>query len=265
MDLKLTGQVALVTGSTAGIGRAAAERLLREGATVIINGRGADRVAKVVNELRPLAARPDAIRGIAADLSIAGDADRLLADAPDVDILINNMGKYEPVPFEQITDDQWLNMFNANVLSGIRLSRHYLPRMLKRNSGRIIFVSSESGLNTPTEMVHYGMSKTAQLAVARGMAGLCSGTSVTVNSVLPGPTWSEGVEQFVKDVARSRGISEKTVEQEFFQTVRPASLLKRFATVEEIADMIAFVASPLAAATNGASLRCEGGIINTLA
>jgi NAD(P)-dependent dehydrogenase (short-subunit alcohol dehydrogenase family) len=267
MDLKLTGKVALVTGSTAGIGRAIAERLLREGATVIVNGRTSDRVAKVVSELRPLATRPDALRGLAADISLAPDADRLIRELPDVDILINNMGKYEPVPFEQITDDQWLDMLNANVLSGIRMSRHYLPRMLKRKQspGRIIFVSSESGLNTPTEMIHYGVSKTAQLAVARGLAQLCAGTAVTVNSILPGPTWSEGVEQFVKDVAATRKVDAKVIETEFFQTVRPSSLLKRFATVEEIADLTAFLASPLSAATNGAAVRCEGGILNTLA
>lgn len=265
MDLKIAGQVALVTGSTAGIGRAVAERLLREGASVVINGRTAARVAATVNELRPLATKSASVRGIAADLAVAADSDRLIRELPDVDILINNVGKYEPVPFEQITDEQWLDMLNANVLSGIRMSRHYLPRMLKNNRGRIIFVSSESGLSTPSEMIHYGVSKTAQLAVARGLSHLCAGTQVTVNSVMPGPTWSEGVEQFVKDMARSRGVDEKTIEKEFFQSVRPTSLLKRFATVEEIADTIAFIASPLAAATNGASVRCEGGILNTLA
>ncbi len=265
MDLKIQDHIALVTGSTLGIGKAIAARLLREGATVFINGRSQSGVDAAVKELAPLARTPRHIRGVAADVSTAQGAQAIFAAAPEADILINNAGIYAPKAFEDITDDDWLSMFNINVLSGVRLSRYYLPRMIKADRGRIVFVSSESGVTTPTEMIHYGTTKTAQLAISRGLAQRCVGTKVTVNSVLPGPTWSEGVEQFVADVASSRGMTKEQVETEFFQTVRPASLLKRFISVEEIADTVAFVVSPLAAATNGASIRCEGGIIPTIA
>lgn len=278
MDLKLTGQTALITGSTAGIGFAIAQRLLAEGCDVIINGRGHKRVDAALAKLR--AGLEDnipssgghshlkgtgSVRGIAADVSTADGCAALVAAVPQVHILINNAGMYAPVPFEEITDAQWSDIFQANVMSGIRLSRHYLPLMLKANAGRIVFVSSESAVCTPTEMIHYGMSKTAQLAIARGLAQRCAGTAVTVNSVLPGPTWSEGVEQFVKDLAAASGATAAAVEADFFKTARPNSLLKRFATNQEVADMVAFVASPLASATNGAALRCEGGIVPTIA
>lgn len=264
MDLKIQDQLAIVTGSTLGIGRAIAERLLREGARVVINGRSEARVSEAVAAVRPLARTPQHIRGVVGDVSTKEGADAIIAAVPEADILINNAGIYAPQAFEDICDEEWLRLFNVNVLSGIRLSRHYLPRMLKADRGRIVFVSSESAVNTPTEMIHYGTTKTAQLAISRGLAQRCAGTKVTVNSVLPGPTWSEGVEQFVADVAASRGISNKQVETEFFQTVRPTSLLKRFITVDEIADTVAFIVSPLAAATNGASIRCEGGIISSI-
>lgn len=265
MDLKLSGHSALVTGSTAGIGLAIAQRLMAEGCSVIINGRGQKRVDAALAELRTGTAGAGSARGIAADVSTAAGCDALIKELPQVDILINNAGMYAPAAFEEITDQQWTDIFEANVMSGIRLSRHYLPPMLKANRGRIVFISSESGVCTPTEMIHYGMSKTAQLSISRGLAQRCAGTTVTVNSVLPGPTWSEGVEQFVKDIAASTGSSAKAVEADFFKNVRPNSLLKRFATNQEVADMVAFVASPLASATNGAALRCEGGIIPTIA
>lgn len=277
MDLKLTGRTALVTGSTAGIGLAIARRLMAEGCDVVVNGRGQKRVDAAIADLRAGFAGAGAngaghanrgvvggVYGVAADVSTAEGCAVLVAAVPRVDILINNAGMYAPVPFDEITDGQWTEIFQANVMSGIRLSRHYLPRMLEANAGRIVFISSESGVCTPTEMIHYGMSKTAQLAISRGLAQRCSGTAVTVNSVLPGPTWSEGVEQFVKDLAKASGGSAQAVEADFFKTARPNSLLKRFATNEEVADMVAFVASGLSSATNGAALRCEGGIVPTI-
>jgi NAD(P)-dependent dehydrogenase (short-subunit alcohol dehydrogenase family) len=264
MDLKLAGMTALVTGSTAGIGRAIAARLISEGATVAINGRDQARTEKAARELESAGRSGVKVRAVAGDLSTASGAQRVIDALPEVDILINNAGVYAPVPFEEITDRQWTEMFEANVMSGVRLSRHYLPGMIKRDRGRVVFVSSESGVCTPTEMIHYGVSKSAQLAIARGMAQMCAGTRVTVNSVLPGPTWSEGVEGFVNDIAKAKGISAKAVEEDFFKAVRPNSLIKRFASVEEVADMVAFVVSPLASATNGASLRCEGGIVPTI-
>lgn len=265
MDLKVSGKTVLVTGSTQGIGRAIAARMAAEGATVIVNGRSADRVGEALKEIERTAARPGLAIGLVADLSDAAETAKAIQRHPDVDILVNNLGVYEAVPFLEITDEKWLRIFEVNVLSGVRLARHYLPRMLKKNSGSVVFVSSESALCTPAEMIHYGMTKTAQLAVSRGLAQLCAGTSVTVNSVLPGPTWSEGVERFVTEVAAQRGVSAKVVEEEFFKTVRPNSLIKRFATVEEVADTVAFVCSPLAAAISGAAVRCEGGAVPTIA
>jgi len=177
---------------------------------------------------------------------------------------VNNVGTYQVKPFPEITDDEWLSIFQTNVLSGIRASRHYLPAMLKKNWGRIIFISSESGQQIPIEMIHYGMTKTAQLAVARGLAETTAGTGVTVNSVLPGPTKSEGVETFVKDMAKSQGISEAIVEKGFFKTARPSSLIRRFATSEEVANLVVYVASPKSSATNGASLRVDGGVVRSI-
>jgi NAD(P)-dependent dehydrogenase (short-subunit alcohol dehydrogenase family) len=263
MDLELTNKKALVTGSTAGIGLAIAALLAQEGASVVLNGRSQSRVEEAVNRIR--AEKKDAqVMGIAADLGSTRGIDLLTSRLPKLDILVNNLGIFEPKPFAEITDDDWLRFFEVNVLSGVRLSRFYLPQMLERNWGRIVFISSESGINTPVEMVHYGVTKTAQLALARGLAEATAGTRVTVNSVLPGPTRSEGVGQFVKDLSRQQGTDEATFEKEFFRSVRPSSLLKRFATPEEVAAMVVYVCSPRAAATNGAALRVDGGVVRSI-
>jgi NAD(P)-dependent dehydrogenase (short-subunit alcohol dehydrogenase family) len=258
MNLQLEAKRALVTGSTAGIGFAIAQTLAEEGATVIVNGRTQQRVDQALSKLKGSA------EGIAADLATAEGAAQLFARYPDVDILINNLGIFEPKPFEQISDDDWRRFFEVNVLSGVRLSRQYLPGMIERNWGRIIFISSESGAQIPPEMIHYGMTKTAQIAVARGLAETTKGTNVTVNSVLPGPTASEGVAGFVKNMADARKTDAATVEKEFFQNVRPSSLLQRFATTNEVAAMVAFIASPLSSATNGAALRADGGVARSI-
>jgi NAD(P)-dependent dehydrogenase (short-subunit alcohol dehydrogenase family) len=264
MDLGLTGKRALVSGSTAGIGFATARTLAAEGAAVILNGRTQPRVEQAVARLK--AAVPGAtVRGIAADLGTAQGCAALLQQLPEVDVLVNNLGIFEPKAFEAIADADWLRFFEVNVLSGVRLSRQYLPGMRARNWGRVVFVSSESGLQIPAEMIHYGMTKTAQLAVARGLAETLSGTGVTVNSVLPGPTASEGVGDFVTRLAHSRGVDAATVEKEFFATARPSSLLRRFATPEEVAAMIAYVCSVQSAATTGAALRVDGGVVRAIA
>jgi NAD(P)-dependent dehydrogenase (short-subunit alcohol dehydrogenase family) len=258
MNLQLEGKRALVTGSTAGIGFAIAEALANEGATVIVNGRTQKRVDEALASLN------GRVEGVAADLGTAEGAAVVARRYPDVDILINNLGIFEPKPFEQIPDEDWRRFFEVNVLSGVRMSRQYLPGMKQRNWGRIIFISSESGSQIPGEMVHYGMTKTAQIAVARGLAETTKGTNVTVNSVLPGPTASEGVGDFVKSMAEARKTDAATVEREFFHSVRPSSLIQRFATVEEVAAMVAFVASPLSSATNGAALRVDGGVVRSI-
>jgi len=262
MDLKLVGKRALVTGSTAGIGLAAAAGLYREGASVIVNGRNAGRVQAAVQQLRglPTIGTPE-VTGIAADLSGPEGAELLFGQLPEVDILVNNVGIFEPKPFEEIPDDDWLRFFQVNVMSGVRLTRHYLPGMKRRDWGRIVFVSSESGVQIPVEMVHYGMTKTAQLAIARGVAESTAGTGVTVNSVLPGPTESEGVGTFVGELAAQQGVDRAAFEVEFFKSARPSSLLQRFATVEEVANLIVYVCSPLSSATNGAALRVDGGVV----
>jgi NAD(P)-dependent dehydrogenase (short-subunit alcohol dehydrogenase family) len=264
MDLGLTGKRALVTGSTAGIGYATAELLAREGASVIVNGRTSERVAAAVGRLRA-AVSGASVAGFAADLAHAAGCDALIAAHPDVDVLVNNMGIFEPKPFEAITDQDWLRFFEANVLSGIRLSRHYVGAMRTRNFGRIVFVSSESGLQIPTEMIHYGMTKTAQIAVARGLAESLAGTAITVNSVLPGPTSSEGVATFVAQLAESRKLSQEEMEREFFATARPSSLIRRFSTPEEVASLIVYVCSARASATTGAALRVDGGVVRSIA
>jgi NAD(P)-dependent dehydrogenase (short-subunit alcohol dehydrogenase family) len=264
MDLGLTSKIALVTGSTAGIGFAAAEALAREGARVIVNGRTAARVEAAVARLRRSLPRAD-VQGIAADVATAGGCDSIIRAYPAVDVLVNNMGIFEPKPFDEITDADWLRFFEANVLSGVRLARHYAPAMRSRNWGRIVFVSSESGLQIPTEMIHYGVTKTAQIAVARGLAEKLTGTNVTVNSVLPGPTASEGVGRFVEQMAQASGKDAATVEREFFQTARPSSILQRFTTTEEVAAMIAYVCGAQASATTGAALRVDGGVIRAIA
>ena len=263
MDLGLDGQTALVTGSTAGIGFATATAFAREKARVILNGRTEERVNAAIAKLQKEV--PGAkVEGVAADLSTAAGAERIVAAFPDVDVLVNNAAVFAPVAFEDIPDSEWLRFFETNVLSGVRLSRHYFPRMLKKNYGRIVFVSSESALQIPVEMIHYGTTKTAQLAVARGLAERTKGTGVTVNSVLPGPTSSEGVGDFVKQLAGSRGISFEAMEKEFFQTARPSSLLGRFSTPEEIANMIVYIGSKAASATNGASVRVDGGVVRAI-
>ncbi|QIO33311.1 SDR family NAD(P)-dependent oxidoreductase [Bradyrhizobium sp. 1(2017)] len=262
MNIDLSGKTALVTGSTAGIGHAIAKGLAASGASVVINGRGRDKVDAAVRKLEGTGAK---VRGIAADVSTAEGCKALVAALPEVDILINNAGIFEPKDFFEIPDEDWSRFFEVNVMSGVRLSRAYMKGMLKRNWGRIVFISSESGLNIPVEMVHYGMTKTAQLSVARGLAQLTSGTGVTVNSVLPGPTMSEGVETFVKDLARQNGQSVDEAAANFVKQHRPSSLIQRFASVDEIANMVIYVASKEASATNGAALRAEGGIVNTIA
>jgi NAD(P)-dependent dehydrogenase (short-subunit alcohol dehydrogenase family) len=261
MDLQLKGKIALISGSTAGIGNAIATSLAREGAKVIVNGRTEEAVERAVAAMK--AATGGDVVGYPGDLSSASVAEKLSKLHPIVDILVNNLGIFEVRPFEEITDEEWKRFFDVNVLSGARLARLYLPSMRKRNWGRIIFISSESGLQIPAEMIHYGMTKSAQIAVARGLAEATAGTGITVNSVLPGPTRSRGVGDFVADWAAKSGKSAQTVEDEFFKTARPTSLIKRFATPEEVAALVTFVASPLSAATNGAALRVDGGVVRS--
>lgn len=262
MDLHLRGKRALVSGSTAGIGRAIALLLAQEGVDVAINGRTQERVDEAIAAVRLEV--PDAhVMGVVADLSSAAGAEIVAQAIPEVDILVNNVGIYGAQPFFDISDAEWLRFFETNVMSGVRLSRAYLPGMLQRNWGRIVFISSESAINIPAEMIHYGMTKTAQLAVSRGLAEMTSGTGVTVNTVLPGPTRSEGVADFVTGLAQSQGKALADVEKEFFQHVRPSSLLRRFAEPEEVAPMVAYVCSPLASATNGAALRVDGGVVRS--
>ena len=261
MDLQLSKKIALISGSTAGIGNAIAASLAREGATVILNGRTSAAVDGAVAELKS-ATRGDVI-GFAGDLSVASVAEKLAQMHPHVDILVNNLGIFEVRAFEEISDADWQRFFDVNVLSGARLARLYLPSMRRHNWGRIIFISSESGYQIPAEMIHYGMTKAAQIAVARGLAEATTGTGITVNSVLPGPTRSRGVADFVADWAAKSGKSAQTVESEFFKNARPTSLIKRFATPEEVAAMVTFVASPLSAATNGAALRVDGGVVKS--
>jgi NAD(P)-dependent dehydrogenase (short-subunit alcohol dehydrogenase family) len=261
MDLQLKGKIALISGSTAGIGHAIATALAREGARVIVNGRTSAAVDAAVAAMKSAAGGD--VMGFAGDLSSASVAEKLLQQHPQVDILVNNLGIFEVKPFEDIADAEWQRFFDVNVLSGARLARLYLPFMRKRNWGRIIFISSESGYQIPAEMIHYGMTKAAQIAVARGLAEATAGTGITVNSVLPGPTRSRGVGDFVADWAAKSGKSAQAVEDDFFKTARPTSLIKRFATPEEVAAMVTFVASPLSAATNGAALRVDGGVVKS--
>jgi len=264
MNIDLSGKTALVTGSTAGIGYAIAKGLAASGASVVLNGRKQATVDTAVSKLS-FDVKGAKVRGIAGDVSTAAGCKALIAALPDVDILINNAGIFEPKEFADIPDEDWTRLFETNVMSGVRMARSYLPGMLKRDWGRIIFISSESALNIPTEMIHYGMTKTAQLAIARGLAKLTRGTAVTVNSVLPGPTMSEGVETFVKDLARQNKQSEAEAAANFVKQHRPGSLLQRFASVEEIANIVVFVASKEAVVTNGAAIRAEGGIVDTIA
>jgi NAD(P)-dependent dehydrogenase (short-subunit alcohol dehydrogenase family) len=260
MDLQLTDKLALVSGSTAGIGLAIATSLAGEGARVIINGRTEARVTDAIATIR--AAQPDAkLEAFAGDLSKAADAEELARRFPDVEILVNNLGIFDPKPFSEISDAEWIRFFDVNVVSGVRLSRLYLDGMKKRNWGRIIFISSESGLQIPEEMIHYGTTKTAQIAVMRGLAEHVAGTAITVNAVLPGPTRSEGVEEFVGKLSGGKPFDE--FQTEFFQKARPTSLIKRFSTTEEIANLVTYVSSPRASSTTGAALRVEGGLVKS--
>ena len=263
MDLKLKGQTALVTGSTAGIGYAIAHALAAEGAQVWLNGRSQASVDAAIQRLQ--SALPEApLNGVATDAGSAAGCALLIKALPRVDILVNNLGIFDPKPFEDIPDQDWTRFFETNVMSGVRLSRAYLPSMKQRNQGRIVFISSESGICPPAEMVHYGMTKSAQLSVARGLAETCAGTAVTVNSVLPGPTLTEGAKNFFEALAAQQGVSFEQASADFFAHGRPTSLLKRFIQPEEVAAMVAYVCSPLSAATNGAALRVDGGVVRSL-
>lgn len=262
MDLKLTDKLALVTGSTAGIGRAIVEALAREGARVIVNGRTQAAVDAAVAEIKSSTGAD--VLGFAGDLGTAAAAEALGRQYPDVEILVNNLGIFEAKPFEDIPDEDWMRFFEVNVLSGVRLARLYLPSMRQRNWGRIIFISSESAIQIPTEMIHYGTTKTAQLAVARGLAEAVAGTGITVNSILPGPTRSRGVRDFVESLGAAQGMSFEQTEKEFFEKARPTSLIKRFAAPEEVASLVAYIASPLASATTGAALRADGGVVKSV-
>jgi NAD(P)-dependent dehydrogenase (short-subunit alcohol dehydrogenase family) len=263
MDLQLTGKKALVTGSTAGIGLAIAEKLLQEGSEVVITGRTDKKIQEVISQLTKTIAGAK-VSGVAVDFAKKEEIDRLLQQVQDVDILVNNIGIFEPKNFADIPDEDWFNFFEVNVMSGVRLSRHYFPSMLKKDWGRILFISSESAIHIPEEMIHYGMTKTAQLAISRGLAELTKGTRVTVNSVLPGPTLSEGVGGFIQNMALQQNKTKDEVQQDFFKLARPTSLIRRFAQTEEIANIVAFLASPLASVTNGAAIRADGGLVKTI-
>ena len=263
MDLQLDGKRALITGSTLGIGFAIAKALAEEGAQVTVNGRTEERIREA--QQRIATEIPNGrIAGVAADLSSSDGVTRMIEACPEIDILVNNVGIFEPRAFEQISDTDWLRFFEVNVMSGVRLSRHYLPQMKDRNWGRIVFISSESGANIPAEMIHYGVTKTAQVALARGIAETTIGTAVTVNSILPGPTLSEGVGTFVQQLAQEKRITVEEMEKQFFEKTRPSSLIKRFIRPEEVASLVAYVCSPLSAATNGAALRVDGGVVRSI-
>jgi NAD(P)-dependent dehydrogenase (short-subunit alcohol dehydrogenase family) len=263
MDFGLKGKSAVVSGSTAGIGFAIAAALAAEGAHVIVNGRTAARVTTAIEQIRQRVKNAD-VRGIPADLGTSRGVESFLQQVPDADVLVNNLGIFEIKPFLDIPDSHWLRFFEVNVLSGVRLSRHYLPGMLKKNWGRIIFISSESAQHIPAEMIHYGMTKTAQVAIARGIAESVAGTGVTVNSVLAGPTASEGANEFVDSMAKQQGVTKAEVEKQFFASARPTSLLERFETPEEVAAVVAFIASTQAISVNGSAVRAEGGVVRSI-
>lgn len=263
MDLQLKGKTAIVTGATAGIGLAIASTLAQEGAEVTITGRSLDKLDAAAAKIAATTAG-NRVRTIVADLANAEGAAALIESQPDADILINNLGYYEAKPFADIADDDWLRIFDVNVMSGVRLSRHYFPRMLARDWGRVIFISSEVGAFTPPDMVHYGVSKSAQLAVSRGLAELTKGTGVTVNSVLPSATRSDGIVEYLRQTAPRPGMSDSQIEAHFFETYRPSSLIARMIEADEIAAMVALLASPLGAASNGAAVRVEGGTFRSI-
>jgi NAD(P)-dependent dehydrogenase (short-subunit alcohol dehydrogenase family) len=263
MDLGLKNRRALVSGSTAGIGYAIALQLAREGAEVIVNGRTEARVDDALARIK--AAVPDAkLLGAALDLGTRAGVEQLIVRFPDVDVLVNNLGIFEPKSFVDIPDEDWLRLFETNVLSGVRLSRHYVTGMKQRGFGRVIFISSESAIAVPVEMIHYGVTKTAQVALASGLAKDCVGSGVTANSILVGPTASEGVGVFVKQLADKNGLTEAQMEAEFFKSARPGSLLKRFIEPAEVANLVAYVASDRASATTGAALRVDGGLLSNI-
>jgi NAD(P)-dependent dehydrogenase (short-subunit alcohol dehydrogenase family) len=262
MDLQIEGKTALVTGSTAGIGLAIARRLAAEGAHVVVSGRDQRKLDEAVASF---SARPGQVIGVLADITNTAGAETLLKAVPDVDILVNNLGIYESKPFTEIADSDWLRYFDVNVMSGVRLTRHYFPRMLARKTGRVIFISSETGMVVDPTMIHYAVTKSAQLSISRGLAGATRGTAVTVNSVMPGPTRSDGIVDFLKSVASKPDATAAEAEAEFFAGARAGSLLQRMIEPEEIANLVAYLASPLSAATNGAAVRVEGGLVNTLA
>jgi NAD(P)-dependent dehydrogenase (short-subunit alcohol dehydrogenase family) len=263
MDLGLTGKIAVVSGSTAGIGLAIATTLARENAQVIVNGRTEDRVERALHSVRNEVPTAQ-VQGVAADLGTVDGVAKFLRQVPTADVLVNNLGIFDPKPFLEIPDADWLRFYEVNVLSGVRLTRAYVPEMRRKNWGRVIFISSESGQQTPGEMVHYGMTKTAQIAVARGVAESVAGTGITVNSILVGPTASEGVGDFVRSMAKQQGVAKEQVEREFFEKIRPTSLLKRFETTEEVAAVVAFVASTQASSINGSAVRAEGGVVRSI-
>jgi len=263
MDLQLHGKSVFISGSTAGIGFAIAKAFAEEGAKVHLNGRSKDKVEGAIERIKKQV-KGAKVNGIVADGATAEGFEKIAAELPEVDILVNNLGAYGPVDFFESKDEDWTDLFNTNVMSGVRLTRHFMPAMIKKNWGRVIFISSESAFQVPTEMIHYGMTKTAQLSLVSGLAPLTKGTGVTVNSVLPGPTFSEGVASFISDLAKQNGKSSTQVEEEFFAETRPLSLLQRFITPDEVAAAVVFVASPKAAATNGAAVRADGGILRGL-
>jgi NAD(P)-dependent dehydrogenase (short-subunit alcohol dehydrogenase family) len=263
MDLGLRDKLAVVSGSTAGIGLAIAAALAAEGAKVVVNGRTKARVDAALRAIQERVRGAD-LGGVPVDLGTAAGVETFLRQVPAADILVNNLGIFEPKPFLEIPDADWVRFFEVNVLSGVRLARAYLPGMLKKDWGRVIFISSESAQHIPAEMIHYGMTKTAQVAIARGLAESVAGTGVTVNSVLPGPTASEGVGGFLDSMAKQQNVSKAEIEKQFFANVRPSSLLKRFETPEEVASVVAFVASAQSAAINGAAVRAEGGVVRSI-
>ena len=263
LDTDLHGKTAVVSGSTGGIGYAAALALAGLGARVVVTGRTRERVDEAVHKIEVAAKTKNAV-GVHGDLTTAEGCDNLVRSIPEADIVVNNLGIFEPKPFEEIADAEWMRFFEANVVSGIRLTRAYLPGMRSRDWGRVVFVSSESGLQIPVEMIHYGVTKTAQIALARGLAESVAGTGITVNSVLPGPTLSEGVGVFVAQMATQQGIDQAEMERRFFETARPSSLIKRFLTTDEVANAIAYLCTPAASGTTGAAIRVDGGVVRAI-